>query len=248
MSERATLLAIETLFAAIESRDLRRVEAALTPDATWQNLPHPASHGRSAVVDLLADVLRWSDDVRWDVETAHASDGVGRVVRIDRFWIDGTEHAVRCDGEFDVDLASGRVSAVRDRVDLDEWRARINPIYERMRARDADEIVRRHLDAVRRGDPIAMAADYALDATLVRGGESHSGWAAIADYFDGVPARLGDGRVRFGVPTREGRTTIVVPWSITAASGDVVASGRDTIETAEGFITEQVVALDGADF
>jgi len=247
---------VERLFAAIESRDLRRVGAALSPDVTWQNVPHPPVVGRTAVVAMLADILRWSDEVRWDIVSATADDGgtSARVDRFDRFWIDGEEHAVRCDGEFEID-ATGAVSSVRDRVELDEWRARIVPVYERMRTRDAHEVATRHCAAVRRREVVAMAADYALDASLRRDDTIHRGWSEIAEYFDDAVNRLGDRAVVFGPIQRDGAHRAAFTWRIVdgdvARHGDgdvVVASGRDEIETADGFITRQTVTLHDADF
>ena len=58
---------IDRLLVAIESRDLRAVHAALHPNATWQNVPQPAAELRPAVIALLANILCWSDQVRWDV-------------------------------------------------------------------------------------------------------------------------------------------------------------------------------------
>lgn len=243
---------VEGLFAAIESRDLRRVEAALSPDVIWQNVPHPAVVGRTAVLTMLADILRWSDEVRWDVVSLTDRSGGVRVDRVDRFRIDGDEHAVRCVGDVEVDPA-GAVSSVRDQVDLEEWRARIEPVYARMRARPANDIVARHCRAVRRREVAAMAADYALDAVLVRGETIHRGWAAIADYFDGAVARLSGREVVFGPITdddleiSDGVRRAAVRWQV-VDDDVVVASGRDTFDCDDGFITRQVVELDDGDF
>ena len=45
--------------------------------------------------------------------------------RIDRFWIDGAEYAVRCNGVLEFDEESGLISELRDYVDLGEWRSRL---------------------------------------------------------------------------------------------------------------------------
>ena len=58
---------VARLLAAIGSRDLRRIAGALTPHASWQNVPHDPAVGRDAVVALLGGIVCWSDDVRWDV-------------------------------------------------------------------------------------------------------------------------------------------------------------------------------------
>lgn len=238
---------IRAFLAAIESRDLRRIESTLAEDVSWQNVPDPPVVGRREVIEFLADIIRWSDLVRWDVASASYADGVARVDRLDRFWIEGTEHAVRCDGEFEVDLTTRTVRSVRDVVDLDEWRARITPVLADQRRRGASDIATRHSEAVLRGDIVAMAADYALDAVLERAGAVHRGWNAIAGYFDDAASRLTERRVVFGPIERLDDRRAAFDWHV-EHSGGVVASGRDVVETADGFITRQVVHLDGADF
>lgn len=230
--------AVARLLAAIESRDLRRVADALTPDATWQNVPHAPAVGRDGVVALLAGIVCWADEVRWDVVSTASDGDTVWCERNDRFVIAGDEHAVRCNGVFRIDLASGRVAEVRDYVDLAEWRERIAPAMAAMAARPAREVVARHLEAVASRDVVAMAADYALDAVLVRGAERYEGWAAIADYFDTVPDRLGANELHL-----DHVDDIEVRWQIPG-----IASGRDTYEVRNGRITHQVVALDQRDF
>ena len=131
MSRVSPHAAVDALLAAIESRDLRRIADQLTDDATWQNVPHPAAVGRDAVLALLGPILTRSDRVVWDVVTAATVGNDVMVERVDRFWIDGTEHAVHCNGVFTVDTDTGLVAAVRDYVDLGEWRARIAPALAR---------------------------------------------------------------------------------------------------------------------
>ena len=244
----ATRRGVGRLLAAIESRDLRRIAASLHPDATWQDVPHPLTIGRDAVVAMLAGIVRWSDEVRWDVVSATTTTDIGWYERVDRFWIDGDEHAVSCNGVFTVDATTGLVREVRDYVDLTEWRQRIEPVYEAMAGRPTETIVTRHLAAVARREPVAMAADYALDATVERGGTHHVGWAAIADYFDDVPGRLGPNRLAFGDVVAVGGPSAMVNWAITGDDGRVVASGRDHYETQNGRIIRQIVELDGTDF
>lgn len=231
--------AVQRLFAAIESRDVRAIADALTPDATWQNVPHPPAVGRDAVLALLAPIVTWSDSVAWDVVSAGYDGATAWVERVDRFVIGGTEHAVRCHGVFTT--REGQVAGVRDYVDLGEWRARIGPVYAALRERAPIDVVRRHLAAVAAGDPVAMAADYALDAELVRGANVHRGWRAIADYFHTVPDRLAGRNVEFDPPVAAD-DGITVTWSI----GDT--SGRDTYTVEQGRITHQSVELHGPDF
>ena len=240
-----TRAAIDALLGAIEARDRRAIGRALSPDVRWQNVPHAPTEGHRAVVSMLGDIVTWSDEVRWDIVSASYGAGVGRLERVDRFCVDGRWLDAKCNGIFTVD-ASGRVSDVRDYVDLGEWRARAAPALDTMRSRTGVEVVRRHLDAVQVGDPVSMAADYAIDAVLIRGATSHDGWEAIADYFDTVPNRLAGRSVEFQDPTATATAEVLVRWQI---KGDgVAASGRDTFVVRAGRIVRQTVELDTGDF
>jgi len=238
---------IEQLLSAIESRDLRAVERYLHPDAVWQNVPHPPALGRHAVTELLANVLCWSDQVRWDILSSAVIGETGWYERVDRFWMAGEEHAVHCNGVFEVDTGAQTVRSVRDYVDLGEWRSRIEPVMTQLASRPASEVVARHLDAVRRLDPVAMAADYGLHAVLQRPGRAYAGWAAIADYFDTVPTRLGDAEVLFEPIEPLGKDQARVVWRI-AAPGGASHSGIDTFSVLAGRITHQLTELHGEDF
>lgn len=241
--------AVDRLLAAVESRDLRRVAASVTADASWQNVPHPPAVGRDAVVAMLAGILGWSDEVRWDVLAVAARDATVWCERVDRFWIAGVEHAVRCCGVFTLDAPTGLVSSVRDYVDLGEWRARITPVYETMAKRDPAAVVARHLAAVARRDPVAMAADYALDARLERPGAAFSGWAEIAGYFDTVPARLDGRTIEFGpldTPDHAAGDSVTVRWTV-RRDGGPVTTGADRYRVTAGRIAHQTVTLDGPD-
>lgn len=239
--------AVTALLTAVESRDLRRIEACLDPAATWQNVPHAPAVGRRAVLELLAPVVTWSQRVAWDVATIGATGEHVLVERLDRFWIDGVEYAVACNGVFTVDVGSGRVRAVRDYVDLGEWRARIAPVLADLERRAPVDVVARHLAAVGTGDPVAMAADYALDATLERNDAVYAGWAAIAGYFDTVPRRLAGTTLVFGEVADTGADTAAVPWSV-ERDGHVVAAGRDEFTVRAGRIVAHTVELAGRDF
>lgn len=243
----AARTAVAALLGAIESRDLRRVAEALSPDASWQNVPHPPLDGRDAVVGLLGGVITWSDRVVWEVVSESYEAGRAHLERVDRFLIDGEWHAVRCNGVFETDTA-GRVREVRDYVDLEEWRRRIGPRLERLADRPAIDVVRRHLDAVTTGDVVSMAADYAVDAVLVRGDDQYQGWAAIADYFDTVPARLGGCSVDFRGIEHTAAGEVATTWSIVGDGTAAGGSGTDTFVVTDGRISRQVVALDGRDF
>ena len=113
--------------------------------------------------------------------------------------------------------------------------------------RSARQVVEDHLAAVLTGDPMAMAADYAADAVLVRHEASYAGAAVIAEYFTSVPGRLGGGEVRFGERTVERHNRVAVRWRIAGGPADGT-SGRDTFTVAGGLIVHQTVALDAADF
>jgi len=239
--------AVRRLLQAIESRDLRAVRGALAVDVTWQNMPRDPAIGRDAVIAMLAPILTWSDEVRWEVISSNYTDSTGWVERIDRFWIDSVEYAVRCNGVFEVDPENGDVVSVRDYVDLGEWRQRIGPIYERLAHRAAIDVVRRHLAAVTRRDPVAMAADYQLTAMLRRGSTVLEGWTEIADYFDGIPARLSGSAFDVETLTEPRPGHVVSKWKITLPDGAIVR-GRDAFTVESGRIVEQQVELDHHDF
>jgi limonene-1,2-epoxide hydrolase len=238
---------IDRLLAAIESRDLRAVQAALHPNATWQNVPHPSAEGRPAVMALLANILCWSDQVCWDVISSSVDGQVGWYERVDRFWLLAEEYAVHCSGVFTVDPATNTVCEVKDYVDLGEWRDRVMPVLQKLAARSAEEVVLQHLSAVSTRDPVAMASDYTLDAVLARPDAQHTGWSEIADYFETVPARLKDRELVFGKVEATDHHRAEVAWEITVAEGRV-ASGRDEFVVTEGRITHQRTLLDSDDF
>lgn len=247
MSAERTQSAVERLLGAIQARDLRAISAAISPDATWQNVPNPMATGRDEIVAMLATVVCWSDEVRWEIASASFGDGIAWLERTDRFVIEGVAHTVLCNGVFLVDADLQQVTGVRDYVDLGEWRARIDPVLERLANRSAIEVVRHHLDAVARLDPIAMAADYSIQATLTRGPGRHNGWAAIADYFDTVPTRLGTSTVAIESVDTISDDRVQVNWRIGNAVS-TLTSGTDTYVVADGRIIEQRVDLDGDDF
>lgn len=237
--------AVRSLLAAIESRDVRAIEDAVAPTATWQNVPSPPTVGRDAVARLLGDIVTWSDEVRWDVVTAAFGPDTAWVERVDRFVIDGVEHAVRCNGV--VRVADGVVVEVRDYVDLGEWHSRVASALDAMENRAPETVVGRHLDGVRALDPIRMAADYCHDAVLIRPDGERRGRRAIADYFWSVPDRLGEGRVEFGPISRSADASVVVPWSIDRPGVGPI-TGADTYVIRAGRITRQTVQVDTADF
>ena len=110
---------------AIEARYLDAVLACFTEDATWQNVPHPCSRGHQEIRALLAAIVGRSEKVSWDVITESYGNNRAWLERVDRFWIDGTEYAVECNGVLEFDPKSGLIRELRDYVDLGEWRSRI---------------------------------------------------------------------------------------------------------------------------
>jgi limonene-1,2-epoxide hydrolase len=240
----STRHAVLGLFAAIESRDLRRIARALSPGCSWQNVPHPAVVGAADVVALLAPAICWSDRVRWEITTASFGAGLAWVERADRFWIDGDEHTVRCNGVFTVDTASEMVTGVRDHVDLGEWRSRIGPVYERMAGRSALDVVARHLAGVHDRDVAAATADHALDAVVEHDGRAHRGWFEIADHIEALFARLHGRRLTveapFVVDGSGSGEEVEVRWSI--ADDRRVAAGRSRYLVERGRICRQVIS------
>ena len=111
---------------------------------------------------------------------------------------------------------------------------------------DPRSVAERHLDAVRRSDPVAMADDYHDDAVLVRGTERHQGRDHIAIYFATVPERLAGGRVEVEVESVEG-PSVSICWMIRGGPADGTR-GHDLLTITGGAISHQVVHLDDHDF
>lgn len=239
--------AVRVLLDAVATRDLQLIQDALSPHCTWQNVPNPPAVGRTAVLELLAPILCWADEIRWDIVSAGYDGDTAWVERADRFWIDGQEYTALCNGVITVDLESGTITSVRDYVDLGEWRARVAPVLATLAGRSPVEVVTRHLAAVGRRDPIAMAADYALDAVLTRAGDEHRGWFQIADYFRTVPERLGSSTLVCAAPTALPNDDVSVHWTITSV-GATTLTGTDVYRVERGRIVRQSVGLHGPDF
>lgn len=232
---------------AVESRDLERVAACLTEDVTWQNVPHPVKSGRTDVVGMLDGFVSLCERVEWEIVSEAYEADTAWLERIDHFWIDGECHSVCCNGIFTVDRGCGLVLSVRDYVDLGEWRTRTAPVLQRRANEPALATVGRHLGAVRGGDPVAMAADYAADAVLVRGPDRYEGRAAIAAYLRTVPDRLGDGELRFDEPLTGTDGRVSVRW-VLQRPGQPPVGGQDEFEVSGGRIDRQTVTLRDDDF
>lgn len=117
--------AVGRFLAAVQDRDADRAAACFTDDARFANVPHPAAVGRDGIRNLLSPILTRSERVRWDIVTASYAEDRAWLERVDRFWIDGTEYAVECNGVAEVDPDLELIREWRDYVDLGVWRARI---------------------------------------------------------------------------------------------------------------------------
>jgi limonene-1,2-epoxide hydrolase len=110
---------------AIEARDLDAVVGSFSANARWQNVPSPPAVGHDAIRAMLGPILERSERVVWDLVTESYSDERAWLERVDRFLINGTEYAVRCNGVLEFDTEAGLITELRDYVDLAEWRERL---------------------------------------------------------------------------------------------------------------------------
>jgi len=110
---------------SVASRDAAAVAANFTPQATYRNVPHDAVIGPAGVEKLFRPILERSERVVWDIVTAAYGRDTAWLERVDRFWIDGAEYHIECNGVARVDLASGLIEEFRDYVDLSVWRSRL---------------------------------------------------------------------------------------------------------------------------
>jgi uncharacterized protein (TIGR02246 family) len=105
------------------------------------------------------------------------------------------------------------------------------------------QIIQRHVDAANRGDPAAMAGDYAEDATIMERGSAIHGRAAIQAAFEGIFGPKA--KLKFTVtPTRiwsDGDTGFIT-WT---ANGGAVG-GSDTYLVRHGKILAQAVFIGSA--
>ena len=108
------------------------------------------------------------------------------------------------------------------------------------------EIAVEHIQAVVNGDPIAMAANYAPDATLIRPQATFTGLVEIKAYFTTVPQRLGKGQVIFEEIRMSG-PNIKLKWRIEDGPADGV-SGVDEMEILGEQSVSQRVSIDSSDF
>lgn len=119
---------VHAFIADVQSRDPGQVAGRFAPDATYANVPHPPAVGRAGIRALFAGILPRCQEVRWDVVTSASSGDHVWLERVDRFWIDGREYPIECNGVYVVDLDRGLLREVRDYVDLGVWRARLGDV------------------------------------------------------------------------------------------------------------------------
>jgi len=121
------------LLHALEHRDVEALVLGFAEDARWQNVPHEPWVGRGTIATMLGPILRRSSRVQWDTVSESYLPHRAWLERIDRFWIDGVEYAVRVNGVIEVDPGSGLITELRDYSDLGEWRTRLSqagPIWD----------------------------------------------------------------------------------------------------------------------
>jgi len=111
--------------------------------------------------------------------------------------------------------------------------------------RKADRVALDHMEAVRSGDPVAMAADYAPKAVLERGGDVFEGHAAIEAYFETLRSRLDSATVVFDELSVVGETA-TFRWHLEGSN--IPASGTDVCRIEQGNIVHQVVHIAMHDF
>ena len=117
--------AVARFLAAVESMDADAVGACFTDIATYQNVPHPPAMGPAAIAAMFGPILSRCTKVHWEIVSSSYAEGTAWLERVDRFWIDGTEYRIECNGVAHVDPASGKLTAFRDYVDLGVWRQRL---------------------------------------------------------------------------------------------------------------------------
>ncbi len=131
--EECTRAVVRRFLAAVESGSCDAVAACFAEDARYANVPQPAAVGRAAIRAMFEPILSRSERVRWEIVGAAYTSGTAWLERVDRFWIDGREYAIECNGVFVVDTGRGLITEVRDYVDLATWHARLGDVLPRSR-------------------------------------------------------------------------------------------------------------------
>ena len=118
---------IETFLLRVENRDARAVANCFSPSAPYRNVPGEPVVGPEAITGLFQRILGASTKVKWDVITESYQPGIAWLERRDRFWINGAEYCVECNGVFLVDEDAGLITEVRDYLDIGAWREHAAP-------------------------------------------------------------------------------------------------------------------------
>ena len=114
---------------AVESKDPAAVAACFAPNAVFRNVPHEAAIGREegsgrSSADPRAQQPRpLGRPQRRRLRCARLAE------RTDRFWIEGEEYAVQCNGV--IEVLDGLITELRDYVDLGVWRGRLGDVLVR---------------------------------------------------------------------------------------------------------------------
>ena len=120
-----TRTAVRAWAAALSARDVDAVIATLDRACVWTNVPEPPATGHDEIRPLYTRILSHAQEVAVDIISETYEPGRGYFERDDRFWIDGEEYNVVCNGVFEVDTETGLITAVRDYCDLARWRQRL---------------------------------------------------------------------------------------------------------------------------
>ncbi len=121
----ATRDAVHAWADALAARDVDAVIATLHPTCVWINVPEPPATGHDEIRNLFTRILSHAHAAVVDIISESYEPGRGYFERDDRFWIDGEEYNVVCNGVFEVDTDSGLITAVRDYCDLARWREQL---------------------------------------------------------------------------------------------------------------------------
>jgi limonene-1,2-epoxide hydrolase len=127
--------AVRRFLHAVESGDLDAVAGCFTDRARYANVPHPPAVGPDAIRAMFAPILRRAERIRWDVVSSAYDGDRAWLERVDRFWINGREYAIECNGVYTVDHGSGLLAEVRDYVDLATWQQRLGDVLNRSSGR-----------------------------------------------------------------------------------------------------------------
>src|SRR5947209_15106087 len=95
-----TRAVVDSFPAAVQSRSSDAVAACFPDAARYANVPHPPAIGPAAILTVFRPILRRSQGARWDIVSSAYDGATAWLQRVDRFWIDGQEYAVECNGVY----------------------------------------------------------------------------------------------------------------------------------------------------